>query len=253
MIDVLDLGRLKHHIPGFIEFDVTKARKTLHIIKEMTGKSLSFTGWLTKCVAQSVSEHQQVHALRRGRRSMVIFTDVDVLVMVEKKIGEEILSRPLIIRKANEKSVRQIHDEIRSAQSQPIDANSLLVGSNPWFARFYPFLPKFIRMLIGKKIMADPFLMKKLVGTVEITAVGMMENFSGCMVPVSPQPLLFAIGGTTCKPVLVEDRIENREYLHVSYAFDHDVVDGAPVARFIARLAELIEIGFGLDADEFVK
>lgn len=250
VIDVLELGRLKHHIPGFIEFDVTAARVYLHELKAKTGNSLSFTAWLAKCVAQAVSEHKQVHALRRGQRSMIIFNDVDVLVMVEKKIGIDILSRPLIIRKVNEKSVRQIHDEIRTAQSQPIDADSLLVGDSPWFARFYPVLPKFIRILLGRKIMSDPFLLKKMVGTVEITSVGMTEKFSGCMIPVSPQPLLFAIGGITRKPVLIQDKVENREFLQVSYAFDHDVIDGAPVARFIAHLAELVESGYALELRE---
>jgi len=27
---------------------------------------------------------------------------------------------------------------------------------------------------------------------------------------------------------------------------DHDVVDGAPAARFVSRLAELVENGYGL-------
>ncbi len=246
VIDVLDLGRLKHHIPGFIEFDVTAARKYLHEQKEKTGQSLSFTGWLAKCVGQAVSEHKLVHALRRGRRSMIIFDDVDILIMIEKIIDEEIFSRPLIIRQVNEKSVQQIHDEIRKAQAQPMDRASLLIGNNPRFARYYPFLPKFFRILIGRRIMHDPFLMKKFVGTVEITAVGMTENFRGVMIPVSPQPLLFAIGGIIKKPALIQDKVESREFLQVSYAFDHDVIDGAPVARFIARLSELVESGFGL-------
>ncbi|MBE2235883.1 MAG: 2-oxo acid dehydrogenase subunit E2, partial [Anaerolinea sp.] len=30
--------------------------------------------------------------------------------------------------------------------------------------------------------------------------------------------------------------------------FDHDIIDGAPAARFIQRMAELVEAGAGLDA-----
>jgi pyruvate/2-oxoglutarate dehydrogenase complex dihydrolipoamide acyltransferase (E2) component len=29
--------------------------------------------------------------------------------------------------------------------------------------------------------------------------------------------------------------------------FDHDIIDGAPAARFSARLKELIEMGFSLE------
>jgi hypothetical protein len=32
--------------------------------------------------------------------------------------------------------------------------------------------------------------------------------------------------------------------------FDHDIVDGAPAARFTRRLVELIESGYGLGEDQ---
>jgi len=44
----------------------------------------------------------------------------------------------------------------------------------------------------------------------------------------------------------VEGRIESREMLSLTIIFDHDVIDGAPAARFTCRLVELIESGFGL-------
>jgi len=44
----------------------------------------------------------------------------------------------------------------------------------------------------------------------------------------------------------VDDKIEIREYLNVTISFDHDIVDGAPAARFTQRLKELIESGSGL-------
>lgn len=57
------------------------------------------------------------------------------------------------------------------------------------------------------------------------------------------------VGGIARKPVVVQDRIEPREVLSLTVAFDHDVVDGAPAARFTERLKELIESGYGLDKD----
>jgi pyruvate/2-oxoglutarate dehydrogenase complex dihydrolipoamide acyltransferase (E2) component len=44
-----------------------------------------------------------------------------------------------------------------------------------------------------------------------------------------------------------EERIEARDFLSLTLTFDHDVVDGAPAARFTERLKELIETGAGLD------
>jgi 2-oxoacid dehydrogenases acyltransferase (catalytic domain) len=44
------------------------------------------------------------------------------------------------------------------------------------------------------------------------------------------------VGGIACKPAFVEGRIEPRDMLKLTIAFDHDVVDGAPAARFVERL-----------------
>lgn len=59
-----------------------------------------------------------------------------------------------------------------------------------WTMRFFVALPQFIRLIIWKRILKNPFLMTILV--------------------------------------------------------NHDVVDGGPAARFIARLTSLIEQGYGL-------
>ncbi|NHJ20913.1 MAG: hypothetical protein EAX91_08230 [Candidatus Lokiarchaeota archaeon] len=55
------------------------------------------------------------------------------------------------------------------------------------------------------------------------------------------------IGAITKKPRVIEDKIEIREVLHTVILFDHDIIDGAPAARFSAMLKTLIENGFGLD------
>ena len=37
-----------------------------------------------------------------------------------------------------------------------------------------------------------------------------------------------------------------REYLCLTVSLNHDIIDGAPAARFVTRLKEPIESGFGL-------
>ena len=39
---------------------------------------------------------------------------------------------------------------------------------------------------------------------------------------------------------------ESERHEHVYRDLDHDIIDGAPAARFVTRLKELIESGFGL-------
>ncbi|MGA7933038.1 MAG: 2-oxo acid dehydrogenase subunit E2 [Kovacikia sp.] len=105
-IDTLAWGRQRHHIPIVLEIDVTAARAAIHRQKATAGQRMSFTSWIIKCIAQAVSEHKYVQALRQGKRRLVMFDDVDVVITLERAAGaEERLPMPYIIRKANEKTV----------------------------------------------------------------------------------------------------------------------------------------------------
>ena len=44
------------------------------------------------------------------------------------------------------------------------------------------------------------------------------------------------------KPVLINDTIENHEFINITVSFDHDIVYGAPAAHFMSRFSELIEM-----------
>ncbi len=58
------------------------------------------------------------------------------------------------------------------------------------------------------------------------------------------------LGGIAEKPGVVDGQIAIREYLCITLNFDHDLIDGAPAARFVQRLKELIERGFGLGDEQ---
>jgi 2-oxoacid dehydrogenases acyltransferase (catalytic domain) len=55
------------------------------------------------------------------------------------------------------------------------------------------------------------------------------------------------VGGIGEKQTLVDGRPVVREYLNLTISIDHDLVDGAPAARFTKRLKDLIESGYGLE------
>jgi pyruvate/2-oxoglutarate dehydrogenase complex dihydrolipoamide acyltransferase (E2) component len=79
---------------------------------------------------------------------------------------------------------------------------------------------------------------------VGITAVGMFgEGHSGWGIFPVTHVLGLVVGSIAWKPAVIEGRIEPREILHLTLVFDHDVIDGAPAARFAQRLVELIESG----------
>lgn len=59
--------------------------------------------------------------------------------------------------------------------------------------------------------------------------------------------LQVALGAIARKPVIVGERVEPREFLGLTLMFDHDAIDGAPMAMFLQRLRERIESGYGLE------
>lgn len=252
-LDTLNWGRRRHHVPILVEIDVTDARSTIHALKVKTGQGISFTGWIVKCLAQAVSEHKYVHALRNGKRQLVIFDDVDVSIVIERAIAGEKLPMPCIIRKANQKTLAQIHTEIRAAQTSPIESGTVRLGSTQtaWLMQIFMLLPQFLRnLLFWQPLFRDPFRIKQMMGTVSVTAVGMFGG-SGMSwgIPIGIHPLLIAVGGIAKRPGVIDERIAIREYVGMTVMFDHDVTDGAPVARFMKRLQELMTSGYGLETD----
>ena len=66
-------GWRKHSIHTLIEIDVTTAKNLINKYKEKTGEKISFTGWIIKCIAQSLSEHRELNSYRLGRKKNRLF------------------------------------------------------------------------------------------------------------------------------------------------------------------------------------
>ncbi|MGF1602531.1 MAG: 2-oxo acid dehydrogenase subunit E2 [Thermosynechococcaceae cyanobacterium] len=251
-IDTLIWGRKRHHIPILVEIDVTTAREAIRDRKTQTGEGLSFMGWIVKCLAQAVSEHKYVHALRQGKRQLVIFDDVDITIIVERVADNgEKLPMPYIIRKANEKTVAEIHGEIRAAQRSSV-AGEVQIASDraDWMTKIFTILPQFLRdWIFWQPVLRNPFRFKRMMGTVSVTALGIVgQSGMSWGIPIGIHPLIIAVGGIVKRPGIVHEQIVIREYVGLTVLFDHDVTDGVPVARFIQRLQELMTDHYGLEA-----
>ena len=113
----------KHNtIYDFIEFDVTLARNYIHDYQEKTGEQLSFTAFIAYCMGKCIDEDKILHARRKGKNKLVIFDDVDIMTMVERKFDAKVAPIGHIVRAANKKSYKEIHEEIRKAQVDKIGA-----------------------------------------------------------------------------------------------------------------------------------
>jgi len=247
MINMLGLSESNHNMYALLESDVTVARQIIGEHKSLTGEALSFTGFLACCLGRAVEENKEVQSYLKGRKQLILFDDVDVGVMVEHTVGEKKVLMGHVIRGANRKTYRQIHDEIRQVQSAPLPLDQ---GLPRWF-RTAMLLPGplswLFRTIFLIAIRRDPTIITSMGGTVGITTVGMFTaGHSGWGIYPATETLGLIVGSIAIKPAVVEGRIEPREILNLTLIFDHDVVDGAPAARFTHRLVELIESAYGL-------
>jgi len=251
MLSLNDLTWRRHCMFGLLEVDVTIPRQFIKTHRAQTGELLSFTGYLAFCLARAVDENKTVQAYLKGRKQIVVFDDVDVGLMIERQVGEKVTLMGYVLRGANHKTYQEIHLEIRSVQSKPIPPNE---GMPAWFRTAlllpWPF-SEWFKVLLRFSIRNDPKIFKSMAGTVGITSVGMFGKGHGGwgIVPLEHN-LGLVVGSTAWKPTIVEDHIEPREILSLTLVFDHDVIDGAPAARFTRRLVKLIESGYGLNEDQ---
>jgi len=242
-------GWRKHNIHAFIEVDVTDARKKIRKLFEKTGEKYSFTGWICKCVAQTLSEHKDLNAYRIGKNKIVVFEDVDIGIPVEKIVNGEPMPLGYVLRKANEKTVSEITKEFRAVQKEEVDESTSVLGKNlTSFEKFVLKSPLFLKKLFLILFRQNGLIKKKHFGTIGVTAIGMKGKFPGGVIPMgSFTVILVVVGGITKKPGVINDEIAIREYLHLTITADHDIIDGGPLARFVERLTELIENAYGIN------
>jgi pyruvate/2-oxoglutarate dehydrogenase complex dihydrolipoamide acyltransferase (E2) component len=241
VVDGCEAGRKKHIVHTLAEFDVTRARGRLRAHKARTGEGLSFTAFIAACAGRAVAEDRSWHAYRRGGK-LVLFEDVDIGTVIERDAEGAKLGTFHVLRAADKKTVRELHDEIRAAQKQPVEAAP---GAGKW--RLFLRLPAFLRRLLYWRLNRSPDLRKKLAGTVALTAIGMAGKGTGWALPIATHTLTITLGGIETRPGLVDGHIEPREFLCTTVSFDHDVVDGVPAARFVTRFRELVEAASGIE------
>lgn len=232
----------RSNVHGLVAFDVTEARRRISALDEETGEKLSFTAFLVHCLGQAINDHPEINVYRDWRGRLHVFEDVDVALLIETADDGERLGVPRLISAVNRRSIRSIQEEMRTAQASddPTDLS--------WVSKAALRLPGFLRRLVWRLPQWLPRRWKSVAGTVAVTSVGMFAEGGGWAVSPTNYTVQLTVGGISEKPRVVDGEVENREFLHITVTFDHDVVDGAPATRFVQRLAELVEGAHGIEA-----
>jgi pyruvate/2-oxoglutarate dehydrogenase complex dihydrolipoamide acyltransferase (E2) component len=241
LADYNDVAASLNRVTGLVEIDITEALAKMKEIKKQENYEVSMTGWVAKCVGEAVKENPKLNSYRRWRK-LIIFEEVDISIIIEltTKDGKKVPYN-YVIRKVGTKSVKTITDEIRSWQNKVITEKDQLTRGTSTYMSFYSFLPKFLRRFVIRKMITNPFRLKKLIGTVGITSLGMfVPGQGGYAIPFPDKTLNIALGGIKNHAVIKNDKLEERNLLCTTFLVDHDIVDGAPIARFISRLSKLM-------------
>jgi pyruvate/2-oxoglutarate dehydrogenase complex dihydrolipoamide acyltransferase (E2) component len=248
--DVGRIGRKKHHVKALLEVDVTDSRFKIKQNRR-SGNKTSFTAWLIKVIANCVALHPTISGINRPRRNkVVVFRDVDISLVIEKDINGKRVPLPYVIRKADQKTLSQIHSEIETAKSQ-ISENEgdYVLGErrNPLGMKLFVNLPQWLRLVLMRIIVFNnPQRIKEMMGTVMVTTTGMVGHTVGWIIPFSMHPLCIAFGSLNEQPAVYRGEINIREILHLTVLIDHDVIDGVPAAKFVDDLVRKLEKGVDL-------
>jgi pyruvate/2-oxoglutarate dehydrogenase complex dihydrolipoamide acyltransferase (E2) component len=228
--------RKKNTIHCISEVDITQPR---HLIKEhfeKTGEKLSITAYIVTCLARVIKQYPQFNSFIKGS-SLIMLDDVTISVLIERDMSGEKTPEPLGIRHAQEKSLREIHNEIREAKRQQDHKLGSLSGIT-WLR----FIPDFLLMTFIR--IADKNLyMAQVYGKVAVTAIGMFSKEALWFIPHGSATVLLTVGSISQKVVEIDGNFVSREHLCLTASFDHNIVDGAPASRFMNQLMEAIKSG----------
>jgi len=233
------VAREQNNIQGLIEVDISEPRRLIREHRQRTGERLSLTAYVTTCLARAIAEHPNLNAFRKGG-NLILLDDLTIGVLVEREIDGEMVPEPFGIQAAQTKTYRQIHDEIRAAQAHGQDGLGGLSGMT-WLR----FIPSFL-FCTFIRLASQSIRMRQQCGTVGITAVGMFgdQNQAAWGIPlVGGATVSVTVGGIVERPCIHNGRLETREHLCLTMTFNHDIVDGAPAARFLKRFSELLKDG----------
>jgi pyruvate/2-oxoglutarate dehydrogenase complex dihydrolipoamide acyltransferase (E2) component len=219
---------------GLLDVDITEVRRRL----ADHDPPLSTTAFVIAAVARTAVIHPEVHAYRNWRGRLVRHRHVDVQTIVEVPTEQGPFGLVHVVRDADIRNVADISNELGG-----VKADLTSTGAGRALQRLAPVaghIPGLFPLMYA--VMRRSVRAHALTGTVQVTAVGMFAGGGGfAIAPPTLASLLIVVGGLSRRPLVVDDEIVVRDVLDLTVTVDHNVVDGAPAARFGADLRRSME------------
>jgi pyruvate dehydrogenase E2 component (dihydrolipoamide acetyltransferase) len=193
----------------FLRADMGELQKWRERLKQ-EGNQVSFNDLFVFLTARALREFPQMNSRLAGEE-IHLMEDMNIGVAIDTERGLVVPT----IRQADRKGVLAISEDFRA---------------------------KLDRARAGKSVLED-----LSGGTFTITNLGMLDIEGFVPVINPPECAILAIGSMIREPVVVDekDTVEVRPMAQLCLVFDHRIVDGAPAARFLKRIKQLIEWPMG--------
>ena len=199
------------------EIDMTEVTELKNKLKESSSEDIKLTymPFFVKAVIRSLKSSPRINAsLDEETEDIVIKKDYNIGIATDTEQG---LIVP-VIKKAQDKNIKEIAKEIEKLS---IEAKS------------------------GKLGLEDT-----QGGTFTITNIGAIGGISSIPIVNYPEVAILAINKIMKKVVHWEGNIVTRDRVYLSLSFDHRVLDGADVARFLNSIRKCLEDPESLMKDE---
>jgi pyruvate/2-oxoglutarate dehydrogenase complex dihydrolipoamide acyltransferase (E2) component len=235
IMDFLDLDNRRNHAQAMFEVDITSVNEMLSKRTERVHTVTMQLAYLLWCYGKAVAQHPEMQA-RLYKDELYFFEDVDISMIFEKEAPSGIkVPVPYVFRAVQKKSFEEIMAELQKVNNAPIHEMYQSKKSNA-----IRKLPKWLRMYLMKKSLANPLKWKDMLGTVAFTTLGMtVRNRVMYPVPVGPYGCMLAAG--SYYHIKEEGKTKTKWGLVLN--FDHNLVDGGPAIRFGRTFMTLVESG----------
>jgi pyruvate/2-oxoglutarate dehydrogenase complex dihydrolipoamide acyltransferase (E2) component len=194
------------------EIDMAEVIRLRDALKEAQtgGTRVTYTDILLMAAAQALRDNAIINS-SLIENEIVIWEDINIGVAVALEDGLEGGLIVPVVRNADQKSLREIALEVRTL----------------------------VEKARAGKLMPDDVAG----GTFTLTNLGAAGGGWGFGTPIinQPQSAILGTGAIADRPVVRDGQIVIRPVMTYSLTFDHRVIDGAPAAKFAARVTELLE------------
>ncbi len=168
------------------------------------GEKVSYNAILIKIVATALREHPNIN-VSVDKENIVVWKDINIGLAIDTPEG---LIVP-VIRDADKKGIREIEKNIQ----------------------------EFIQKARENALLPDDISN----GTFTISNLGFadIDHFTPIIRP--PESAILGVGRILKKPSVKNDEVITEHRMGLSLTFDHRIIDGAPAARFLKSIKDIIE------------